>query len=157
MGTSDGTLAHLFATYNMFYGVMHGLAYTLHENGVTLTQREPPVRISQPAAPITPRVHGPLDEWLVLALSTTLYKFNCRLRDPRHFHFVQLCIQIKPFLEAHAATDSQSVRKFSGCKHHASARARVSCDSTKHVRLYQASAYYTLIVLQHESSTQIIG
>ena len=37
----------------------------LHENGVTLTQREPPVRISQPAAPITPRVHGPLDEWLV--------------------------------------------------------------------------------------------
>ena len=65
MGTSDGTLAHLFATYNMFYGVMHGIAYTLHENGVTLTQREPPVRISQPAAPITPRVPGPLDEWLV--------------------------------------------------------------------------------------------
>ena len=65
MGTSDGTLAHLFATYNMFYGVMHGIAYTLHEKGVTLTQREPPVRISQPAAPITPRVHGPLDEWLV--------------------------------------------------------------------------------------------
>ena len=42
-----------------------GTPYTLHENGVTLTQREPPVRISQPAAPITPRVHGPLDEWLV--------------------------------------------------------------------------------------------
>ena len=58
-------MAHLFATYNMFYGVMHGIAYTLHEKGVTLTQREPPVRISQPAAPITPRVPGPLDEWLV--------------------------------------------------------------------------------------------
>ena len=82
-------------------------------------------------------MHGPLDEWLVLALSTTLYKFNCRLRDPRHFHFVQLCIQIKPFLEAHAATDSQSVRK--AVANTMPRRAHVSrvtppstCDSTKH-------------------------
>ena len=62
---SQLSMAHLGATYNMLYGVTNGLAYALHENGVTLTRRESPVRISQPAAPITPHVHGPLDAWLV--------------------------------------------------------------------------------------------
>ena len=65
-------MAHLFATYNMFYGVMDGLASFLLVKGVTLTQREPPVRISQEAAPITPRVHGPLDEWLVPPASSPM-------------------------------------------------------------------------------------
>ena len=74
-------MAHLIATYNMFYGTMNGLAYTLHKKSVTLTQREPPVRISQPAAPITPQVHGPLDMWLVPSSIGSVHDVDCEDDD----------------------------------------------------------------------------